>query len=264
MTAMDPQNLDVWRALLGSWDAWLLTLALTVLIPVVGFFRFRQFLASSGEVVTTRTKLTLYGRIVCSQWLLVVAMLLILRRHGLSVADAGERLAGRQLTLGATGGLLLILAAVSAIILVRLRRARPKTGTRGLGRLRKLVPTFGLEMAAFAGVCLTAGICEELLFRGWLVSILWAATGSAWIAVAFGAILFGIGHAYQGTTAILRTAFVGLQLGVLFVWVGSLIPGQVLHTGVDLLVGVAGALTLSRQSSASAEPAADGGDQPCL
>ena len=36
------------------------------------------------------------------------------------------------------------------------------------------------------------------------------------------------------------------QLAALFIVVGSLLPGQVLHAGVDLLVGVAGALAASR------------------
>jgi hypothetical protein len=51
----------------------------------------------------------------------------------------------------------------------------------------------------------------------------------------------------------LRTVFVGLQLAILYVMVGSLIPGQVLHAGVDLLVGVAGALAVSRLSAVEAE-----------
>jgi membrane protease YdiL (CAAX protease family) len=196
----------------------------------------------------------LYGKIICSQWLLVAAMLLILRRHGLSLGDAGQRLASARLTLGVTLALLFILAVVSAILLVRLQRARPKTLTRGIGRMRILAPAFGLEMAAFTGVCLTAGVCEELLYRGWLVNLLRAATGSAWAAVVLGTILFGIGHASQGPMAMVRTAFVGLQLGALFIWVGSLVPGEVLHAGFDLLMGVAAALAISRLSSAGAEP----------
>ena len=61
--------------------------------------------------------------------------------------------------------------------------------------MRKLVPAFGLEMTAFVGVCLTAGLCEELLYRGWLVNVLRVATGSAWVAAVVSAIVFGIGHA---------------------------------------------------------------------
>jgi len=254
MTPMAAESVDAWRALLSSWDAWLLTFALAFGVPLLGHFRVRSFLGRQDQGIPTRTKLFLYGKIVSSQWLLVAAMLLILRRHGLSVGDAGQRLANARLTLGVTLALLFILAIVSAILLVRLRRAQPKTLTRGIGRMRILAPAFGLEMAAFAGVCLTAGVCEELLYRGWLVNLLRAATGSAWAAVVLGAVLFGIGHASQGAMAMARTAFVGLQLGALFIWVGSLIPGEVLHAGFDLLMGVAAARAISRLSSAGAEP----------
>jgi len=249
----DAANLIVWRALLSSWDAWALTFALAVIMPTLGYRRFHRFLACGDQVVPLRRKLALYGRIVCLQWFLVAAMLVILRRHGLSASDAGERLGDAHQTFVVTSALLLVLAVVSGIVLWRLRRAQPPALVAAVGRLRRLMPAFGVEMAAFACVCLTAGICEELLYRGWLVNILRVATGSTWVAVVAGAIVFGIGHAYQGIKGILRTAFVGLQLAVLFVALGSLIPGQVLHVGVDLLAGVAGALAVFRLSAAEAE-----------
>jgi membrane protease YdiL (CAAX protease family) len=250
---LGPANLAAWRGLLSSWDAWVLTFALAVIVPILGYRRFRQFLACGDQVVPLRRKLTPYGRVVCLQWFLVAVMLLILRRHGLSAGDVGERLGNVPRTFIVTSTLLLILAVVSGIILWRLRRAQPAALLAAVGRLRSVMPTSGVEMAAFAVVCLTAGVCEELLYRGWLVNILRAATGSTWVAVVVGAIVFGIGHAYQGVQGILRTAFVGLQLAILFVALGSLIPGQVLHVGVDLLAGVAGTIAVSRLSAAESE-----------
>ena len=64
--------------------------------------------------------------------------------------------------------------------------------------MRQLVPASRLEMMVFVGVCLTAGLCEELLYRGWLVNVFRVATGSAWAAAIVSAMVFGIGHAYQG------------------------------------------------------------------
>ena len=195
---MEPEILAAWTGLLSSWDAWLLNVVLVVLVPVLGYVRFRQFVASDDRVAPRRTKLVLYGRTVGFQWCLVGAMLLVLWHRGLSVSDVGERIGDADLTFGVTVALLFILAIVSAIILIRGRRPRPAKPTPDVSRLQKLVPAFGLEMAGFIVVCLTAGVCEELLYRGWLVNYLRAATGSAWVAVAVSAILFGIGHAYQG------------------------------------------------------------------
>jgi membrane protease YdiL (CAAX protease family) len=252
-TALDPKTLMAWRGLLSCWDAWVFTFVLAVVVPTLGYIRFRQLLARGDRAVPLRMKLTLYGRVVSTQWFLSAAMLLILRRHGLSAGDAGERLGDAHLTFGVTFALLIVLAVVSLIVLRRVRRAQPANLIAAFGRLRWLVPAFGREMAAFVVVCLTAGVCEEMLYRGWLVNILRAATGSIWAAVVASAIVFGMGHAYQGAKAMLRTVFVGLQLAILYVVVGSLIPGQILHAGVDLLVGVAGALAVSRLSAAEAE-----------
>ncbi|MBZ5619338.1 MAG: CPBP family intramembrane metalloprotease [Acidobacteriia bacterium] len=256
-TGIDPRILIAWRGLLPCWDAWVFTIVLAVVVPTLGYIRFRQLLARGDQAVPLRMKLTLYGRVVSVQWLLSAAMLLILRRHGLSAGDAGERLGDAHLTLDVTFALLMVLAVVSPIVLRRVRLAKAATLIAAVGRLRWLAPRCGLEMAAFVAVCLTAGVCEEMLYRGWLVNILLAATGSTWAAVVAGAIVFGVGHAYQGAKGMLRSVFVGLQLAILYVLVGSLLPGQVLHAGVDLLVGVAGSLAVSRLRSAEAEQRAD-------
>lgn len=245
---MDPETAAVWRALLQSWDTWLLTLTLVGAVPVLGYVRFRRFLASSETTIGTGVKLTLYGRIVASQWLLVVAMALVLKRHGLRLGDAGQHLGDQRLTYSVAAALLLLLAVVAVVVLRRVRRAPAKTAT-GLGRVRNIIPSSGVEIAAFMAVCLTAGICEELLYRGWLLNVLQAATGSVWAAVAIDALVFGACHLYQGRWAAVRTGFVGLQLALLFVATGSLIPGQALHAGVDVLVGLAGALAVRRRGA---------------
>jgi membrane protease YdiL (CAAX protease family) len=252
---MDLRMLMAWKALLSSWDAWLLTLILVVLVPTVGYLRFRRLQTHTGPVIPIRTKLGFYAKNVCGQWILVAAMLLVARRHGLSAADVGERLGNARLTFAVMFGLLAILAVVAVIILLRFRRASPEALTAAVGRLRKIMPTFGPEMAAFALVSLTAGVCEELLYRGWLVNLLRAATGSVWVAIVVGAAVFGIGHAYQGAKAMLRTGFVGLQLAYLFVAVDSLIPGQVLHAAFDLVMSFALATAVSRLGAVEAAAA---------
>jgi len=251
----DLSMLMAWKALLSSWDTWLLTFVLVVVVPVVGYRRFRRLQLHAGPALPVRGKLKLYAKIIGGQWLLVAAMLLVIRRHGLSVADVGERLGDTRLTLAVTSGLLVILGAVTMIIVRRLRRAQPERLAAAVAPLRQILPAFGPEMVAFAVVSLTAGVCEELLYRGWLVNLLRAATGSVWIAIVAGAAVFGIGHAYQGTKGMLRTGFIGLQLAYLFVAVDSLVPGQILHAAVDMVTGFAMATAASRLGEAELKPA---------
>jgi len=228
----------VFRELLSYWDARIFTGILVFALPGLGYLRFRRFLSGGSRMLETGEKLQLYARIILTQWLLVFAMALLLRRHGLSLADAGQRVADPSLTWLTSGGLLLVLAIVAILVMRRVRRAPPDGVAGSMERIRGITPFTRGELAAFCVVCLTAGICEELLYRGWLVSFLWAATGSRWAGVGIGAAAFGMGHAYQGKGGVLRTTFIGAQLGALFVLIGSLIPGQLLHAGVDLLAAL--------------------------
>ena len=95
-------------------------------------------------------------------------------------------------------------------------------------------------------MALTAGICEELLYRGWLVNFIAVLTHSAWAGVAIGGVLFGLAHAYQGPKGIMATGVLGLVFGAIFVLSGSLFPGQILHAAIDAVNGLVGAYALKR------------------
>ena len=197
-----------------------------------------------------RAKLRIYVQTIAWQWLLVAALWLVLHRHGLSLVEAGEHLGDARLTLSVTAGLAATVGTVFVIARWRIRRSRATPAQPVADHVRAIAPAGGLEMSVFALVCVTAGIGEELLYRGWLVNLLRVATGSVWIAVVIGSTVFGTGHAYQGGRGMLRTGLIGFQLAVLFVYVGSLIPGQVLHAAADLVAGALFATSASRARSA--------------
>jgi membrane protease YdiL (CAAX protease family) len=244
-----PDTLKAWEQVVSSWDAWLLTFVLVAVVPVLGYLRFRR-LTHGGRVVSQHAKLIAYARTICLQWALVAVLVLVLKHHGLSAADVGERIGDTGLTFWTTAAVLAIAAGVAPFVRLRVRRSPPERLARSVGRLRSFAPAFGTEMVVFMVVCLTAGTCEELLYRGWLINVLGLATGSAWFGVAFSAAVFGIGHAYQGGKGMLRAGFIGLQLALLFVFVGSLIPGQALHAAADLVAGFASATAVSRLNAA--------------
>ncbi len=226
-----------WRELLHHWDAWLLTIVLAGFFPFVGVRRFRM-LETRPDPTPTGIKLRLYASTMLSEWLLVALMLFVAARHGLSPAEVGERIGDAKTILIVTVALLAALAALTAFNLTQVRRARVEDLRAALRRARKFVPVGRVETSAFAAVAVTAGVCEELLYRGWLVSFLGAAFGSAWAGVIVAGVVFGFGHAYQGPRGIVTTGILGLGFGALFLWVRSLLPGQVIHAGLDLVNGV--------------------------
>jgi membrane protease YdiL (CAAX protease family) len=112
-----------------------------------------------------------------------------------------------------------------------------------LGELAKMLPHSQSELRWFVAPSLTAGFCEEFLFRGYLI---WAFTPALgwWGAAVLSLLAFTAGHAYQGKSGALKAAFVG-GLFTLFVLVcGSLIPAMVLHALIDASSGVIAWLVL--------------------
>jgi membrane protease YdiL (CAAX protease family) len=122
-----------------------------------------------------------------------------------------------------------------------------------LEHLRPLLPHTRREMIRFVLLSMTAGICEEVLFRGyllWYLSCL-VPVVAAWMA---GALLFGMAHAYQGSGGVLRTGLVGAGLVALYLISGSLWLPMILHAYVDVNSGLLAYAYLKH--SESPEPAA--------
>ena len=76
------------------------------------------------------------------------------------------------------------------------------------------------------------------MFRGFLIPALHLATGSMAAAVSISVAAFAVTHAYQGVSGVLRVAVLGLILTAPFVLTGSVYPGMIAHTVLDLLAGL--------------------------
>jgi membrane protease YdiL (CAAX protease family) len=95
-----------------------------------------------------------------------------------------------------------------------------------------------LERSVFALLAVTAGVCEELLFRGFGIAYLrWLWPGSPRVAViAITAVAFGLVHLYQGPRGVVLTGLVGAYLAWLVLSTGSLLPAMVIHALLDLRI----------------------------
>lgn len=93
------------------------------------------------------------------------------------------------------------------------------------------------EHSWFSGVAVTAGVCEEILFRGFCLAYVgfWAGPLGA---VALTSLMFGLGHLYQGKRGALKTGIAGLVAGAIFVLSGTLWLPIALHVFVDIHGGL--------------------------
>ncbi len=143
---------------------------------------------------------------------------------------------------GLATGAILSMGIVFAILWRARHRSTDQSKPAGTSAWRRLLPDFSAlvpitarERALFALVALSAGICEEVVYRAWLLDFLHAAGGlGGWTLVAVAAVAFGLGHYYQGLAGILITSLLGLAFCVLYIASGTLLVPIVVHTIVDL------------------------------
>ncbi len=179
-----------------------------------------------------------YAWTLGSEWLLTIVVVGLLRRHGLELSTIGEALGRRIITIGFVGVGVILVAVMGAYNRKRFAQLSPERLSKVLHRTGPLVPRSGVERALFVLVAVTAGFCEELLYRGWLWRFFDNLTGHLWIAVVLSAVAFGLAHAYQGRAGIISTGIVGLLFSVPVLLANSLVPVQVIHAGIDLVNGL--------------------------
>ena len=114
-----------------------------------------------------------------------------------------------------------------------------------------IMPQTHAEFMLFLAMVLLASPFEELMFRGFLMWFFGVFAG-LWGAVLLTSLLFGIGHAYQGPSRILRTGLLGLAFGTAYALTHSLWWLMVAHIALNAY-GALLAWQLTRQSPAPAE-----------
>jgi len=114
------------------------------------------------------------------------------------------------------------------------------SGPAHAASIQTLLPQRAFEILLWIGVSISAGICEEFVFRGYFQRQFQAYSHSRWIALLLQAMLFGIAHGYQGIEACVKISLFGLLFGLLALWRRSLRPGMIAHAGGDILSGIFG------------------------
>jgi hypothetical protein len=122
------------------------------------------------------------------------------------------------------------------------RRGRVKIGNP---RVEKLAPHTWPELRLWLALSVTAGCCEEFLFRGYLIWTLQPLLG-LWGGAALSLVVFAVAHAYQGAKGMVAVGAVGAVLTIVVLTFGSLWPAMVMHSIIDAGEGVVAWLALRR------------------
>src|SRR6266852_4757202 len=170
------------------------------------------------------------------EWLLFVLVVAGVRRHGASVLIVlGDHWnSARQVLrdIGIAAGFWIVAWVLLWIFGWLLRIAALGHNTRFM------LPHRGIELTFWIALSVTAGICEETIFRGYLQRQFMALTKSAPAGVVLAAATFGAAHAYQGFRMTILIALYGAMFGILAYWRASVRPGMIAHAWQDSLNGV--------------------------
>jgi membrane protease YdiL (CAAX protease family) len=228
--------------------------ALFFAIVVAGFEAFyfdRRFKAQvAAGVPDARTRA--YCRAIIGQWVIAIAALILWAGAGRPWATLGITPSHDRRSYFAVG-LIVALVVIGAHQFRSIRRLKPEHSaairTKFAG-LEFLLPHTRGEYRLFMALSITAGICEELLYRGYLTWLLAVYVGLP-ASIAVVVLAFGLAHAYQGPSGVLKTGLVGLVMSLIVVGTGWLFPAMLVHALIDLSSGYIGYTVMNQPADAS-------------
>jgi len=232
------------------WDIWLIFFVLGLILPWRGRVRVKKLLAMPH--VSTTERLTLYASTIAFQWFAVAVVAWRAWVHGFTASQLGLTIHDRTRILVAS---IVGAATIAALQWVNLRRVgRIPVEARGSLQAiaERILPQSTVELLPYLALAMTAGLCEEFLYRGFALAVLVHVGLQTWAVVLLSSILFGLAHSYQGRGGIVMTLLIGLLLGTSRIAYASLVPAIFWHSAVDVVAGTAGPRYLTRTLAADA------------
>lgn len=205
-----------------------------ILLAIAAYGVYGQMMAAR-EPTARGSALPTYLGLLAAEWALVRYVMVGLRGGGTTLRDLlGERWRG----LGDVARDAVLALAVFLAWTAVASAADRMTGSTTSKAVQDLLPRGPAEIAVWVLLSLSAGFCEEVVYRGYLQRQFHALTGSALAAVLIQAVLFGISHGYQGVRNVILITLYGTIFGVLAWWRRSLKPGMILHAWTDVVGGL--------------------------
>lgn len=187
----------------------------------------------AGQLFGHRDHHAFYGfwlSVVVLHWASVVVCVAVVRRNGIGLSDLG--LPGRRRVIRT-----IALLAVVGLFLVLIRSLLgPVTIFGGTPFFGNGSPAGGPQRLVWVVVAVTAGLCEEFVYRGVALTLLRRRGFSPVASAAFACVPFALMH---GPAGIFGFPFVGtlaVLMSILYLRTRSLAPGMSLHALLDLSV----------------------------
>jgi uncharacterized protein len=206
-----------------------------------GWAFYGKILADHLSAAANPNRVRLYVLTLFFEWLLFVLVVAGVRHSGapvpLVLGDRWHSVRQVLRDIGIAAAFWIVSAGILFVLAWLLRVA-------ALGRkMDFILPHGGVEISIWIALSITAGICEEAIFRGYLQRQFIALTKNVPSGILLSAAAFGAAHAYQGFRKVILIGLYGAMFGILAHWRGSVRPGMIAHAWQDSLNGVLAGLT---------------------
>jgi uncharacterized protein len=200
-----------------------------VAIPVVAIWRARA--DDPNRAQERRIKHARYSRGMVVLWGITALALYALRLYGLGPSDVGVRAPNAPWEYCAG----LIVPAFFAVVSIGRQNISPDY----LRKVGRVIPIDASDWIWYVPASVTAGVCEEFLYRGYALTQISALTGSVFAGFFLSSVAFGLAHVYQGRGGVVGTMITGALFASVFLLTNSIIPCMIGHFAQDIFGGLA-------------------------
>lgn len=175
---------------------------------------------------------------ICAEWLLLLLTWWGLRLRRVAVAELlGFRRGFDALMEDVASAAVFWIAAV--VVLTAIGLALKASGLSAPQKtLMAIAPRTALEVLLWVMLSVSAGFCEEFVFRGYLLRQFSSAAAGVGLGVLCSSLLFGISHGYEGAAGMIAITAYGAMFCVLALLRRSLRPGMIAHAWHDIFSGL--------------------------
>lgn len=209
---------------------------LFIVVAVSGYAYRATLDAAHGRAALAPSRPHLYLRTMLFEWVFLAIVVFGVRLHGAPLQTIFGRRWRSLLEVLRDFGLGISLMLVSDILVAIVRFL--DRDDFSLQSIQFLIPQSTFEVFLWIALSLTAGICEEVIFRGYLQRQFAAITRSVPIGILLSGIAFGAAHLYQGWRRAAAIVVMGIAYGVVAEWRGTVRPGMFAHVVQDSIAAL--------------------------